>query len=73
MRSPREAGASGSVVRSVRFTAMVMEVKTISAPITSSVSPSHRQPDCRIRKADVFVSIFSQRALMNFGWTLACC
>ena len=53
------------------------DVQGESKPATSRLSenvlnPRIRKPSCtwRIRKADVFVSIFSHRALMNFGCTL---
>ena len=62
---PRLAGP----VWSIRI-AMMIEVNTITDPIMSRVRPSHLEPLCSMREAQVLISILSHNSLMNLGWTL---
>ena len=56
-------------VWSIRI-AMMIEVNTITDPIMSRVRPSHLEPLCSMREAQVLISILSHNSLMNLGWTL---
>ena len=49
---------------------MMIEVNTITDPIMSRVRPSHLEPLCSMREAQVLISILSHNSLMNLGWTL---